>query len=135
MSNKIASSGEELKPFVETVAVKPNLSIEDDVEKYIRAEVFQNQIRIKDFFEDFDKLRKGWVTEDKFRSALSRLKIHLTEKMIQSLINRYKGEDGLMQYQIFCNNVEQQFYDQENAKKNLLVVKSHSNYTGEEKVL
>ena len=135
MSNKIASPGEELKPFVETVAVKPNLSIEDDVEKYIRAEVFQNQIRIKDFFEDFDKLRKGWVTEDKFRSALSRLKIHLTEKMIQSLINRYKGEDGLMQYQIFCNNVEQQFYDQENAKKNLLVVKSHSNYTGEEKVL
>ena len=84
MSTIIASSGEDLKPFVETVAVGHKLNIETDVEKYIRAEVFQNQIRIKDFFEDFDKLRKGWVTEDKFRSALSRLKIHFTEDMIQS---------------------------------------------------
>ena len=74
MSSKLHSTGDQrnssishkiVKPFVETVASKHRLSIESDVEKYIRAEVFQNQIRIKDFFEDFDKLRKGWVTEDK----------------------------------------------------------------------
>ena len=122
----MTTSTDNLKSFVETVALKPNLSIEEDVEKYIRAEVFQNQCRIKDFFEDFDKLRKGWVTEDKFRSALTRLKLHFTEPMMQSLINKYKSKDGLMQYQIFCDNVENQFYDQENAKRNLEGVKSVS---------
>jgi hypothetical protein len=72
-------SSTEVKPFVETVAVKPNLSIENDVEKYIRAEVYSTQMRIKDFFEDFDKLRKGWVTEDKvifFPPNGSHLSIH-----------------------------------------------------------
>jgi len=104
-----------------------------DVEKYIRAEVFANQCRIKDFFEDFDKLRKGWVTEDKFRSALTRLKLHFTEDMMQSLINRYKDDQGLMQYQIFCDNIESQFYNQESGTKNLKDVKSQSSYTGDEK--
>lgn len=44
---------------------KHTLKIEDDIERYIKAEAFKHQLRIKDFFEDFDKLRKGWVTEDK----------------------------------------------------------------------
>ena len=37
---------------------------------------------MKDFFFDFDRLRKGMVTEDKFRSALSMLHMHMTEKDI-----------------------------------------------------
>ena len=93
MASKLHSSGDNLKPFVETVASKHRLNIENDVEKYIKAEIFQHQVRIKDCFEDFDKLRKGWVTEDKFRSALTRLKIHLTENQIQSLINRYRYDE------------------------------------------
>lgn len=54
------------------------------------AEVFKRQIRMKDFFFDFDRLRKGFVTEDKFRSALSMLHMHMTEKDIQELIRRYQ---------------------------------------------
>ena len=44
---------------------KHNLKIEQDIEKYIKAEAYDHQIRIKDFFEDYDKLRKGYITEDK----------------------------------------------------------------------
>jgi len=80
--------------------------IDTDIESRIKAEVFKKQIRIKEFFNDFDRLRKGTVTEDKFRSAMSMLNYPLTEKEISELINRYKGEEGLIHYLNFCNKID-----------------------------
>lgn len=34
-----------------------------DAEKKIQAEVYKNRIRVTEFFRDFDKLRKGYVSE------------------------------------------------------------------------
>lgn len=39
------------------------LKIELDAEKRIQAEAFKQRIRVKEFFRDFDKLRKGVVSE------------------------------------------------------------------------
>lgn len=39
------------------------LNIELDVEKRLQADVLKDRIRIKEFFIDFDKLRKGFVGE------------------------------------------------------------------------
>jgi len=39
------------------------LKIVLDAEKRIQAEVLKQRIRIKEFFRDFDKLRKGVVSE------------------------------------------------------------------------
>ena len=39
------------------------LNVELDVEKRMQAEVLKRQIRIKEFFHDFDRLRKGFVGE------------------------------------------------------------------------
>lgn len=39
------------------------LNIELDVEKRLQAEVLKDRIRIKEFFHDFDRLRKGFVGE------------------------------------------------------------------------
>ena len=39
------------------------LNVELDVEKKLQAEVLKDRIRIKEFFIDFDKLRKGYVGE------------------------------------------------------------------------
>lgn len=44
---------------------KNTITVNTDIEKLIKSEVFKKQIRIKDFFFDFDRLRKGVVTEDK----------------------------------------------------------------------
>jgi hypothetical protein len=38
---------------------------EKDIETLIKAEVFKNQVRLKEFFQDYDKLRKGRVIEEK----------------------------------------------------------------------
>lgn len=52
------------------------------IEARIAAEVWKKQIRMKSFFEDYDKLRRGYCIEDKFISGLSTalyfLNVHLT---------------------------------------------------------
>lgn len=117
-----------------TITNKHTLQIENDIEKYIKAEAFLEQFRIKDFFEDFDKLRKGYVTEDKvasahrqFRTGLALLKIHLTEDQIQALIAKYRiPNSDLVNYLSFCDSVEKQFYDVPDARSNLYDIKSKS---------
>jgi hypothetical protein len=39
------------------------INVELDVEKRMQAEVLKRQVRIKEFFHDFDRLRKGTVGE------------------------------------------------------------------------
>jgi len=39
------------------------LNVELDVEKRMQADILKRQIRIKEFFHDFDRLRKGFVGE------------------------------------------------------------------------
>lgn len=39
------------------------LNVELDVEKRMQAEILKRQVRIKEFFHDFDRLRKGTVGE------------------------------------------------------------------------
>jgi hypothetical protein len=44
------------------------LNVELDVEKRMQAEILKRQVRIKEFFHDFDRLRKGFVGEAGVRS-------------------------------------------------------------------
>ena len=39
------------------------MNCELDVEKRLQAVVAKDRVRIREFFIDFDKLRKGWVGE------------------------------------------------------------------------
>ena len=39
------------------------MNVELDVEKRLQAVVARDRVRVKEFFIDFDKLRKGWVGE------------------------------------------------------------------------
>jgi hypothetical protein len=49
------------------------MNVELDVEKRLQALVARDRVRIKEFFIDFDKLRKGWVGE----AAVSQFKINV----------------------------------------------------------
>lgn len=51
------------------------------------------RVRIEEFFNDFDKLRKGKVTKHQFQSILSMLNFHLTFQELESLADRYKTND------------------------------------------
>jgi len=53
---------------VMTYQPKDILNVELDVEKRLTADVLKNRIRIKEFFIDFDRLRKGTVGEAAVRT-------------------------------------------------------------------
>jgi len=108
------------------------LTYEKDIEKRIMSLVYMKQVRIKEFFEDFDPLRKGTVTEDKFRTGLSKLQMHLKEEEIMELIKRYMNAEGLVRYKDFCQNINQQFFNYDMAKDNLYKTKSQAIYSEDE---
>lgn len=67
------------------------------------------RVRIEEFFRDFDKLRKGKVTPNQFKSILSAQKFDLTEEEYQALIEKYRTDDNMFHYADFCNNVNSAF--------------------------
>ena len=96
----------------------------ENIEARIRAEVWKKQIRMKTFFEDYDKLRKGYCIEDKFASglasALSFLNIHLNADEVKILTDKYRIEPGdLVKYSEFVSVIDEQFGNTDMAKTNL----------------
>lgn len=69
------------------------------------------RVRIEEFFNDFDKLRKGKVTKNQFQSILSMLNFHLTFQELESLSLKYKTNDPeiMFDYVTFCANINAAF--------------------------
>jgi len=84
-------------------AANPN-----DVETRLQACVVMKRVRIEEFFLDFDKLRKGKVTNHQFYSILSMMNFHLTKEELDSLAARYNC-DGMFNYKDFCANINGAF--------------------------
>ena len=61
-----------------TSMARSMLNIENDIEKKIQSEVWQKGIRIREFFLDFDRLRKGVVSEDKVNFQSSFVKKYIS---------------------------------------------------------
>ncbi len=55
----------------------------------IQNRVAKNRIRVLEFFRDFDKLRKGFVTRDKFITALTQMGLELQPPEIAMLLERF----------------------------------------------
>lgn len=67
------------------------------------------KIRIRQFFIDFDKLRKGYCTPDQFRRILELAGLPLPDHQFQLLVNKYKRPDDLLDYDTFCENIDRIF--------------------------
>lgn len=111
------------------------MNVELDVEKRLQALVAKDRIRIKEFFIDFDKLRKGTVGEAAFRTCLGTLNVRFSETEIQQLLAKYKQPygAGLVNYADFCNNVDTVFSDSVNPVAVIENSKSTANFTDAEK--
>lgn len=73
--------------------------------------MWKKQIRLKAFFEDYDKLRRGYCIEDKFISALSSaiefVSVSLCSDEVNSLVDKYRMEPGdLICYRDFVKNID-----------------------------
>lgn len=78
-----------------------------DIEQRIKAQVVMKRVRIEEFFNDFDKLRKGTVLKNQLQTILSMLNFKLTNEEFESLACRYKTDDPEFRfnYRDFCANI------------------------------
>jgi hypothetical protein len=82
----------------------------------MQADVLKHRIRIQEFFYDFDRLRKGYCGEGNFRTAIGTLKFLLSEEEMQELLNKYKLDNGLINYSSFCKNINEVFTENSNPE-------------------
>lgn len=77
----------------------------------IKGLVKKNRIRLLEFFQDHDTLRKGYLPYMKFKSVLSGQNIVLTEKEYEVLLDKFRSphDDNLVDYVSFNEEVENVF--------------------------
>lgn len=85
---------------------------------------------MKTFFEDYDKLRKGFCIDDKFvsalASALSFLNLNFTADEVKILTDKYRLEPGdLVKYSEFVANIDEQFGNTDLARTNLSTLRDN----------
>jgi hypothetical protein len=112
-----------------------SLALELDVEKRLQAFVAKDGIRIRQFFIDFDKLRKGTCGDAAFRTCLGTLQIKLDMTEIDAIINKYKtGVANLVNYDSFCKNIDRVFTDECSDPKGVIhAAQSAANFNDDEK--
>ena len=83
----------------------------EDVEDRIRACVVMKRVRIEEFFQDFDKLRKGRVTRTQFKAILSSMNFTLTDDEFEFLATKYQTNDPerFFKYTAFVANINKAF--------------------------
>jgi len=82
-----------------------------DVEDRLKAIIVMKRVRIEEFFRDFDKLRKGRVTRNQFKSILSSMNFTLTNDEFKALAKKYETTDPerFFRYADFCANMNTAF--------------------------
>lgn len=92
------------------------MKTQDNVEQKLAALIARDGVRIRQFFIDFDKLRKGHCGEAAFRTCIGTLNIQLTEAEISGLIKKYASNAGvgLVDYKVFCDKLDEVFMDHMN---------------------
>ena len=80
------------------------------------------EIRIGDFFKDYDRLRSGIITERQFSTALSlavQKEAALDNDDVNQLTQFYKMPDDRVDYKTFCDTIENVFTIPDMEKKPL----------------
>jgi len=96
-----------------------------DIERRLQAAVVMKRVRIEEFFQDYDKLRKGKVKTSQVAPILSMLNFSLTKEEMDSLAARYRADDPepMFNYKEFCANINSAFTTSGIQKEPLAVVK------------
>lgn len=90
------------------------------------------RIRIKEFFRDFDVLRKGFVSEEQFKRVLHMSDLQLSESEINTLLSHYKIDNifnGRVRYADFCDAIDNVFTTKNIEKDPLATVNKFTENT------
>jgi Ca2+-binding EF-hand superfamily protein len=82
----------------------------DPVDK-ILAKVVEKRVRLYEFFQDFDALRKGFCTSGQVKTVFTVMNLEklLLKAEMDQLLERYTRGDGMFGYAEFCKDVDSAF--------------------------
>lgn len=95
-----------------------------NVESKIRAHFYYNSIRMVDLFEDFDKLRSGYMTIPQFRRCLNTaygrtISPPFTDSEFNLIANHYcKRGDGMVKWTDFVESISQGYVSKKTEPSN-----------------
>ncbi|KAL5019414.1 hypothetical protein ScPMuIL_005136 [Solemya velum] len=91
------------------------ISAANNLESNIRTLAQTKRIRVTEFFQDFDKLRSGYVTEPQFfRCLWQTLSVKLSPNEEAELIEKYgTTQNGQINYKQFCEEIDRNFNPQD----------------------
>ncbi|VDM30362.1 unnamed protein product, partial [Hydatigera taeniaeformis] len=76
----------------------------------VKREVYQQRIRLSEWLRDYDPLRHGHISRQRFRRALSLLPISLKETELSCIESYFKANDeNEIRWKDFCDEIEQVF--------------------------
>jgi Ca2+-binding EF-hand superfamily protein len=77
----------------------------------LRAKVVERRVRVYELFQDFDALRKGFVTVGQVKTVFTILDVgkELNREEFELLLAGYLRDDGMFCYTEFCRDVESDF--------------------------
>ncbi|KAK7002739.1 hypothetical protein BgiMline_004147 [Biomphalaria glabrata] len=86
-------------------------AVASSIEENLRVIAQTKRIRVNEFFQDYDKLRSGFVSASQFfRCLWQTLSVKLSEEEEQALCMKYGfTEDGKINYKKFCDAIELKF--------------------------
>jgi len=92
----------------------------------IKNQVKKDRVRLREFFQDHDILRKGYLPKMKFRNVLYAQKIMLTVAEFEALIEHFKlpNDATVVNYVAFNNEVEDIFTEKDLEKNPLKTLTS-----------
>lgn len=99
-------------PFMETLYLNKQLPDRllpiQDLLRRIQAEVVAKRVRIREFFLDFDGLRKNIVTGEQFKRVINMMNLTLSEEEYQAILNEYRVEptDKRIRWMDFCDDID-----------------------------
>jgi Ca2+-binding EF-hand superfamily protein len=91
----------------------------DGLMQKIREQVKRNRIRVGEFFQDHDPLRKGVIDATKFRTTLYAQKLQLTTEEYEKLENYFRDPTNPIKIRYFDFNEEiESIFTQKDLEKN-----------------
>jgi len=77
----------------------------------VRAKVAEKRARLKEHFQDFDPLRKGFCTPGQVKTVFTIMNISkdIDKNDYEALVAQYSGDDGRFDYRSFCGDVDTVF--------------------------
>jgi hypothetical protein len=89
--------------------LKRHFSYKMEVHKAIKLDIAKRRVRPKEFFTDFDPLRRGIVSDAQFHRALGSMNLPINAPQLDGLTEYYRAEPGLVCYTRFCEDMDTAF--------------------------